>query len=69
MYRIQNKKKIGIPLHNSVFLNKSGVQGGIHYTDMFRGDLGSYYKLPFSSETFLIYTNGLCTERGVSVTT
>ena len=29
------KKKICIPLHTPVLLNKSGVQGGIHYTDMF----------------------------------
>ena len=28
-------KKIGIPLHTPVLLYKSGVQGGIHYTDMF----------------------------------
>ena len=27
--------KIGIPLHTPVLLYKSGVQGGIHYTDMF----------------------------------
>ena len=27
-------RKIGIPLH-TVLLYKSGVQGGIHYTDMF----------------------------------
>ena len=26
--------KIGIPLHTPVMLYKSGVQGGIHYTDM-----------------------------------
>ena len=28
-------RKIGIPLHTPVFLYKSGVQGGIHYMDMF----------------------------------
>ena len=28
-------RKIGIPLHTPVLLYKSGVQGGIHYTDMF----------------------------------
>ena len=28
-------KTIGIPLHTPVLLYKSGVQGGIHYTDMF----------------------------------
>ena len=28
-------KKIGMPLHIPVLLYKSGVQGGIHYTDMF----------------------------------
>ena len=28
-------RKIGIPLHTPVLLCKSGVQGGIHYTDMF----------------------------------
>ena len=28
-------KKIGIPLHTLDLLYKSGVQGGIHYTDMF----------------------------------
>ena len=28
-------RKIGIPLHTPVLLDKSGVQGGIHYTDMF----------------------------------
>ena len=28
-------RKIGIPLHTPVLLNKSGVQGGVHYTDMF----------------------------------
>ena len=28
-------RKIGILLHTSVLLYKSGVQGGIHYTDMF----------------------------------
>ena len=27
-------RKIGIPLHTPVLLYKSGVQGGIHYTDM-----------------------------------
>ena len=27
-------KKIGISLHTPVLLYKSGVQGGIHYTDM-----------------------------------
>ena len=27
--------KIGIPLHTPVLLYKSGVQGGIHYMDMF----------------------------------
>ena len=28
-------RKIGIPLHTPDFQFKSGVQGGIHYTDMF----------------------------------
>ena len=28
-------RKIGIPLHTPVFLYKSGVQGGIHFTNMF----------------------------------
>ena len=28
-------RKIGIPLHTPVLLYKSGVQGGIYYTDMF----------------------------------
>ena len=28
-------RKIGIPLLTPVLLCKSGVQGGIHYTDMF----------------------------------
>ena len=28
-------RKIGIPLHTPVLLYKSGVQRGIHYTDMF----------------------------------
>ena len=28
-------RKIGIPPHTPVLLYKSGVQGGIHYTDMF----------------------------------
>ena len=28
-------RKIDIPLHTPVLLYKSGVQGGIHYTDMF----------------------------------
>ena len=28
-------RKIGIPLHTPVLLYKSGVQGGIHYMDMF----------------------------------
>ena len=28
-------RKIGIALHTPVLLYKSGVQGGIHYTDMF----------------------------------
>ena len=28
-------KEIGIPLHTPVSLYKSGVQGGIYYTDMF----------------------------------
>ena len=28
-------RKIGIPLHTPVLLYKSGVQGGIHCTDMF----------------------------------
>ena len=27
-------RKVGIPLYNSVLLYKSGVLGGIHYTDM-----------------------------------
>ena len=27
-------RKIGIPLHSPVLLYKSGVQGGIHVTDM-----------------------------------
>ena len=28
-------RKIGIPLHTPVLLYKSGVQGGMYYTDMF----------------------------------
>ena len=28
-------RKLGIPLHTPVLLYKSGVQGGIHYTDMY----------------------------------
>ena len=28
-------RKIGIPLHTPVLLYKIGVQGGMHYTDMF----------------------------------
>ena len=32
---IKNKKKIGIPLHTIVLLYKSGVQEGIHLTDIF----------------------------------
>ena len=28
-------RKIGVPLHTPVLLYKSGVHGGIHYTDMF----------------------------------
>ena len=28
-------RKIGIPLHTPVLLYKSGVQGAIHYKDMF----------------------------------
>ena len=28
-------RKIGIPLHTPVLLYKSGVQGGIYYTDLF----------------------------------
>ena len=28
-------RKISIPLHTPVSLYKSGIQGGIHYTDMF----------------------------------
>ena len=28
-------RKIGIPLHTPVLLHKSGVKGGIQYTDMF----------------------------------
>ena len=28
-------RKIGLPLQTPFFLYKSGVQGGIHYTDMF----------------------------------
>ena len=35
MFWSKNKKKIVIPLHTQVILYKSGVQGGIHYTDMF----------------------------------
>ena len=31
----KKKKKIGIPLHTPVLLCKSGVQGGIHNTNMF----------------------------------
>ena len=31
-------RKIGIPLHNPVFLYKKGVQGGILFTDMFFSD-------------------------------
>ena len=28
-------RKLGIPLQTSVFLYKSGVYGGVHFTDMF----------------------------------
>ena len=28
-------RKIGIPPHTPVLLYKSGIQGGIHFTDMF----------------------------------
>ena len=28
-------RKIGIPLHTPVLLHKSGVQGDIHFTDIF----------------------------------
>ena len=35
MFWSKNIKKTGIPLHAPVLLYKSGVQGGIHYTDMF----------------------------------
>ena len=28
-------RKIGIPLHTPVLLYKSGVEGGIYFTDMF----------------------------------
>ena len=28
-------RKIGIPLHTPVLLFKSGVEGGVHYMDMF----------------------------------
>ena len=28
-------RKIGIPMHTPVLLYKGGVQGGIHYMDMF----------------------------------
>ena len=28
-------RKIGTPLQTPIFLYKSGVQGGIHYMDMF----------------------------------
>ena len=28
-------RKIGIPLHTPVLLHKSGVQGGIHFKDVF----------------------------------
>ena len=35
MFWSKIKKKISIPLHTPVLLYKSGVQGGIHYTDMF----------------------------------
>ena len=34
MFWSKNKKK-GIPLHTPVLLYKRGVQGGIHFTDMF----------------------------------
>ena len=36
IYVLETKiRKIGIPLQTPVLLYKSGVQGGIHYTDMF----------------------------------
>ena len=35
MFWSKNKKKKGIPLHTAVLLIRSGVHGGIHYTDMF----------------------------------
>ena len=28
-------RKLGIPLHTPVFLYRCGVEGGIHFTDMF----------------------------------
>ena len=35
MFWSKIKNNLGIPLHTPVLLYKSGVQGGIHYTDMF----------------------------------
>ena len=36
-------RKICIPLHTPVLLYKSGVQGGLHYTDT---DAGSMHNFP-----------------------
>ena len=35
MFWSKNKKIDNIPLQTPVFLYKSGVEGGIHFTDMF----------------------------------
>ena len=42
--------KIGVPLHTPVLLHKSGVQGGIYYTDMFPDENGATLR---ESVTFL----------------
>ena len=39
-------RKIGIPLHTPVLLYKSGVQGGIHCTDMFSSCSDMIEELP-----------------------
>ena len=35
--------EIGMPLLNPVLIYKSGVQGGIHYTDMFSSVMFSWF--------------------------
>ena len=45
-------RKIGIPPHTPVFLYISGVEGGIHFTDMF--SWGLLFKTLFNSLTTLL---------------